>query len=72
MRANIVANNWNDADQRTIHLPDFSLHCWNEDFKIHWFDDAFPQNVIDILMDPDFHIIDDDIYREDQESDEEE
>ena len=62
LRADVVAKIWNDADQGTIHLPDLTLHGWNEDSRIHWFDEAFPQNVIDILMDPDFDMIDDDIY----------
>ena len=72
LRANVVAKIWNDVDKRTIHLPDFTLYCWNEDFRIHWFDDAFPQNVIDILMDSDSDMIDDNIYGEDQESNKEE
>ena len=71
-RATAVAKIWNDTDQRTVHLPDLTLHGWNEDFRIRWFDDAFPQNVIDILMDPNFDMIDDDIYGADQESDKEE
>ena len=65
LRANAVAKIWNDTDQRTVHLPDLTLHGWNEDFRIRWFDDAFPQNVIDILMDPNFDMIDDDIYEAD-------
>ena len=52
LSANAVAKIWNDADQRTVHLPDLTLHRWNQDFRIRWFDDAFPQNVINILMDP--------------------
>ena len=72
LRANAVANIWNDADQRTAHLPDLTLHGWNEDFRIRWFDDAFSKNVIDILMDPNFDMVDDDIYGADQESDKEE
>ena len=71
LRANAVAKIWNDADQRTVHLPDLTL-LWNEDFRIRWFDDAVPQNVIDILMDPNFDMIDDDSYGADQESDKEE
>ena len=60
------------ADQRTVHLPDLTLHGWNEDFRIRWFNDAFPQNVTDNLMDPNFDMTDDDIYGADQESDKEE
>ena len=69
LRANAVAKIWNDVDQRTVLLPDLTLHGWNEDFRIRWFDDAFPQSVIDILMDLKFDMIDDDIYGADQESD---
>ena len=37
-RTNVVAKIWNDPDQTTTHVPDLTLHGWNEDFRIHWFD----------------------------------
>ena len=56
---------------RQMSIPDAVLEGWDENLQIHWLDNAFPENVIDILMGPDFDSIDDDIYCTDEESDKE-
>ena len=73
-RANVVAKLWKSADETNVDIPDAALQglegC-GRSLQIHWLDNAFPENVIDILMDPDFDSIDDDIHGTDEESDRE-
>ena len=71
LRANVVAKLWKSADETNVDIPDAALRGWDENLQIHWLDNAFPENVIDILMDPDFDSINDDIYGTDEESDKE-
>ena len=54
--------------QMSIYLIP-ALERWDENLQIYWLNNGFPENVIDILMDPDFDSIDDDIYGADEESD---
>ena len=58
-------------DETNVNIPDAALEGWDKNLQIHWLDSAFPENVIHILMDPDFDSIDDDIYGTDEESDKE-
>ena len=70
-RANVVAKLWKSADETNVCIPDAALEGWDENLQIHWLDNAFPENVIDILMDSDFDSINEDIYGTDEESDKE-
>ena len=70
-RANVVAKIWKSADETNVDIPDAALEGCDRSLQIHWLDNAFPENVIDILMDPDFDSIDNDIYGTDEEIDKE-
>ena len=70
-RANVVAKIWKSADEANVDIPDAALEGWDRNLHIHWLDNAFPENVVDILMDPDFDSINDDFYGTDEESDKE-
>ena len=60
-RANVVAKISKSAKETNVDIRDAALEGWDENIQIHWLDNAFPENVIDILMDPDFDSIDDDM-----------
>ena len=71
LRANVVAKIWKSADETNVDIPDAALEGCDRNLQIHLLDNAFPENVIDILIDPDFDSIDNDIYGTDEESDKE-
>ena len=61
-RANVFAKIWRSINETNVDIPDATLEGWDENIQIHWLNNAFPENVIDILMDPDLDSVDDDIY----------
>ena len=55
----VVAKIWKSADETNVDISDAALEEWGDHLQICWLNNAFPTNVTDILMDPDFHSIDD-------------
>ena len=54
LRANAVAKIWKCTDAPIINVPDLKDHGWNSDGEIQWLDDAFPDDINEMLFDPAF------------------
>ena len=65
LRSNVVARIWNCAGERMVELPDLTDHGWHSDLTTKWIEQAFPNEVEEILLQ-----VDDDVsFEEEEESD---
>ena len=55
LRANAVAKIWKCTNAPIINVPDLKDHGWNSDGEIQWLDDAFPDDINEMLFDPPFN-----------------
>ena len=53
-RSNVVAMIWRRSLEPMVDIPDLSEHGWLNDGRIQWIDDAFPDSLEEILLDPSF------------------
>ena len=48
-RSNLVAYIWRNGEHPLFDMPEISDHGWFADGQIEWIDDAFPEEVEDLL-----------------------
>ena len=70
-RANVVAKIWKSSHEPMLQLPDFTQYGWNRSLEICWMDEAFPQDMKSILLEPLFDAENYNEYEVDEESDDE-
>ena len=68
LRINFVASIWKNTDRATINTPDVTECSWNADGTIESIQEAFPENIIEFLVDEDIEQRDDVLSDEDVES----
>jgi hypothetical protein len=66
-RCNFVANMWKQSIIPKIDIPPIDSCGWYQDGSIQWIDKAFPDEITDILLDPEYDT--DDEYGSDVETD---
>ena len=59
-RANFVSGIWKRSSMQHISEPSIAFHGWFPNGNVMWIEDAFPSEVIDILVDEEYH--EDDVY----------
>ena len=63
--ANVVARIWNCAGESMVEMPDLTEHGWHSDLTTKWIEQAFPNEVEEILLQCD----DEMSFEEEEESD---
>ena len=71
-RTNFVAKIWRCSNNAQLQIPDIGMHGWDANYKIKWLEKEFPDNIQDLLFDPDFDETEIDILGRDEETDNEE
>ena len=49
-RANYVSRMWRYAFSLKLDLESSTLHVWNEDLSQKWIEEAYPDNITEILV----------------------
>ncbi|CAB3980564.1 Hypothetical predicted protein [Paramuricea clavata] len=71
-RANFVAKIWKSSDEAKLQIPEISHHGWKSTGEIKWLVREFPNDVEELLFNPELDELDDDqIFDRDFESEEE-
>ncbi|CAB4016498.1 Hypothetical predicted protein [Paramuricea clavata] len=71
-RANFVAKIWKSSDESKLQIPEISHHGWKSTGEIKWLVREFPDDVEELLLNPELDKLDDDkIFDRDFESEEE-
>ena len=71
-RANFVAKIWKSSDEAKLQIPEISHHGWKSIGEIKWLVREFPDDVEELLLNPELDELDDDeIFDRDFESEEE-
>ena len=53
-RANYVAKIWKLTMENQVNCPDITQHGWNEDGRIKWIENVFPEDIEEVLLHENF------------------
>ena len=56
MESNFVAKIWKSSNLAWHDMPDIIDNGWLENGEIHWVENVFPDDIEDILVDPEFYM----------------